>query len=108
MKVNLIEPGYMQTDFLKPQSLGLPTGAADGYTAIRDMTAAHRATPGTQLGDPAKAAAAIISTVVIGDALLQQLLGSDSLAIAAGALEAMTAEIVAGRSLAVTSDTPES
>ena len=108
VKVNLIEPGYMQTDFLKPQSLGLPTGTADGYTAIRDMTAAHQAMPGTQLGDPAKAAAAIITTVVSGDAPLHQLLGSDSLAIAAGALDALTSEVEAGRSLAVTTDIPQS
>ena len=108
VKVNLVEPGYMQTDFLKPQSLGLPTGTADGYTAIRDMTAAHQAMPGTQLGDPAKAAAAIITTVVSGDAPLHQLLGSDSLAIAAGALDALTSEVEAGRSLAVTTDIPQS
>ena len=108
VKVNLIEPGYMQTDFLKPQSLGLPTGTADGYSAIRDMTAAHQAMPGTQLGDPAKAAAAIITTVVSGDAPLHQLLGSDSLAIAAGALDALTSEVEAGRSLAVTTDIPQS
>lgn len=107
VKVNLVEPGYMQTDFLKPQSLGLPTGTADGYTAIRDMTTAHQAMPGTQLGDPAKAAAAIISVVVTGDAPLHQLLGSDSLAIAAGALEGLTAEIERGRSLAVTTDIPQ-
>ena len=108
VKVNLVEPGYMQTDFLKPQSLGLPTGTADGYTAIRDMTAAHQAMPGTQLGDPAKAAAAIITTVVSGDAPLHQLLGSDSLAIATGALDALTSEVEAGRSLAVTTDIPQS
>ena len=108
VKVNLVEPGYMQTDFLKPQSLGLPTGTADGYTAIRDMTAAHQSMPGTQLGDPAKAAAAIIATVVSGDAPLHQLLGSDSLAIAAGALDALTSEVEAGRSLAVTTDIPQS
>ncbi|KQO07597.1 short-chain dehydrogenase [Agreia sp. Leaf244] len=107
VKVNLVEPGYMQTDFLKPQSLGLPGRAADGYTAIRDMTAAHQAMPGTQLGDPAKAAAAIISLAVTGDAPLHQLLGSDSLAIAEGALAALTAEVEKGRALAVTTDIPQ-
>jgi NAD(P)-dependent dehydrogenase (short-subunit alcohol dehydrogenase family) len=106
VKVNLIEPGYMQTDFLKPQSLGLPTGTADGYTAIREMTTAHQAMPGTQLGDPAKAAAAIISVAVTGEAPLHQLLGSDSLAIAAGAVDGLMAEIERGRSLAITTDIP--
>lgn len=107
VKVNLVEPGYMQTDFLKPQSLGLPGSVADGYTAIRDMTTAHQAMPGTQLGDPAKAAAAVISLAVTGDAPLHQLLGSDSLAIAEGALQSLKSEIEKGRELAVTTDIPQ-
>ena len=107
IKVNLIEPGYMQTDFLKPQSLGLPSGTADGYTAIRDMTAAHQAMPGTQLGDPYKAATAIIAVATTGDAPLHQLLGSDSLAIADGAIEGLATEIEQGRALAVTTDIPQ-
>jgi NAD(P)-dependent dehydrogenase (short-subunit alcohol dehydrogenase family) len=107
IKVNLVEPGYMQTDFLKPQSLVLPSGTADGYTAIRDMTAAHQAMPGTQLGDPAKAATAIITVAATGKAPLHQLLGSDSLAIAGGAIESLTTEIEQGRALAVTTDLPQ-
>lgn len=104
VRVNLVEPGYMQTDFLKPQSLALPTAAADGYGAVREMTETHQAMPGTQLGDPAKAAAAIITVVVEGAAPLHQLLGSDSYAIATGASEALAAEIETGRILAVTTD----
>jgi NAD(P)-dependent dehydrogenase (short-subunit alcohol dehydrogenase family) len=104
INVNLVEPGYMQTDFLKPQSLGLPSGIADGYTAIRDMTAAHQAMPGTQLGDPSKAATAIITVATSGNAPLHQLLGSDSLAIAGGAIEGLASEIEQGRALAVTTD----
>ncbi|GAA1614448.1 SDR family oxidoreductase [Actinoplanes couchii] len=68
VKVNLVEPGYTRTDFLRPSSLGLPAAAVDGYQAIRDMTEAHLAMPGTQLGDPVKVAAAIIRVAVDGDA----------------------------------------
>jgi NAD(P)-dependent dehydrogenase (short-subunit alcohol dehydrogenase family) len=107
VKVNLVEPGYMQTDFLKPQSLGLPGRVAEGYTAIRDMTTAHQGMPGTQLGDPVKAAAAIIAIAVTGDAPLHQLLGSDSLAIAEDALQTLTSEVERGRALAVTTDIPQ-
>lgn len=106
--VTIVEPGYMQTDFLKPVSLGLPATTAAGYSAIREMTAAHQAMPGTQLGDPAKAAAAIIEIAVKGDAPLHQLLGSDSYAIATGAVEALRAEIEAGRALAITTDISQS
>jgi NAD(P)-dependent dehydrogenase (short-subunit alcohol dehydrogenase family) len=104
--VNLVEPGYMRTDFLKPVSLGLPAVAADGYEAVREMTAAHQAMPGSQLGDPARAASAIIALAVAGDAPLHQLLGSDSLKLMAGRLEALAADVEAGRELAVTTDIP--
>lgn len=104
ISVTLVEPGYMRTDFLKPVSLGLPAATASGYQAIREMTATHQAMPGTQLGDPAKAAAAIIGIAVSGRAPLHQLLGSDSLSLAGAALEALEADIEAGRALAVTTD----
>lgn len=104
--VNLVEPGYMRTDFLRPVSLGLPDATIDGYAAIREMTAAHQDMPGTQLGDPARAAAAIIALVDSGDAPLHQLLGSDSLALIEGALASISEQVEAGRSLAVTSDVP--
>ncbi|MFD1714654.1 SDR family oxidoreductase [Amnibacterium flavum] len=107
IRVNLVEPGYMQTDFLRPQSLGLPSSTVDGYSAIREMTRVHQAMPGTQLGDPSKAASAIIAIAEDRSAPLHQLLGSDSLAIAAGAVSAITAEIEAGRSLAETTDIPQ-
>lgn len=102
--VTLVEPGYMRTDFLKPVSLGLPTATASGYQAIREMTATHQAMPGTQLGDPAKAAAAIISVAVSGHAPLHQVLGSDSLSLARTALDALAADLQAGKALAVTTD----
>jgi len=104
IRVNLVEPGYMRTDFLRPVSLGLPGSTVAGYESIREMTTAHQAMPGTQLGDPARAAAAIIAVADSGDAPLHQLLGSDSLDLIAGRLESLAAEVDAGRALAVTSD----
>lgn len=104
VKVNLIEPGYMRTDFLTPHSLGLPTTTVDAYQAIREMTEAHKAMPGTQLGDPAKAAAAIITVATTGTAPLHQLLGSDSIGLAEARLDTLKADIDAARALAVTTD----
>ncbi len=104
IKVTLVEPGYMQTDFLKPVSVRLPERATSGYDAVRDMTAAHQAMPGTQLGDPAKAAAAIVAIARGNNAPLHQLLGSDSYALARTAVDALTADIEAGRDLALTTD----
>jgi NAD(P)-dependent dehydrogenase (short-subunit alcohol dehydrogenase family) len=104
IQVTLVEPGYMRTDFLRPQSLGLPSSTVDAYPAIREMTEAHRAMPGTQLGDPARAAAAIITVATTGDAPLHQVLGSDSLGLAEARLKALSSDIDAGRRLAVTTD----
>jgi NAD(P)-dependent dehydrogenase (short-subunit alcohol dehydrogenase family) len=104
IKVNLIEPGYMRTDFLMPHSLGLPAGTVDAYPAIREMTEAHLAMPGTQLGDPALAAAAIITVAVTGTAPLHQLLGSDSLGLADARIDTLKADIDAARALALTTD----
>jgi NAD(P)-dependent dehydrogenase (short-subunit alcohol dehydrogenase family) len=106
IKVNLVEPGYMRTDFLRPVSLGLPASASESYPAIREMTEQHRAMPGTQLGDPARAAAAIIKVAAQENAPLHQLLGSDSYALAGAQLEALRADIEAGRVLTVTTDIP--
>lgn len=107
IEVTLVEPGYMRTDFLRPVSLGLPTATDRGYESIREMTDAHLGMPGTQLGDPARAAAAIISVAGSGKAPLHQLLGSDSLALAAARVESLAGDIEAGRALAVSTDIPQ-
>ncbi|ONI75410.1 short-chain dehydrogenase/reductase [Kribbella sp. ALI-6-A] len=107
IEVTLVEPGYMRTDFLRSHSLGLPATTVDAYPALREMTSAHQAMPGTQLGDPAKAAAAIITVATTGGAPLHQLLGSDSLGLADARLEALRADFTAGRALARTTDIPQ-
>ena len=104
IKVSLVEPGYTRTDFLRPVSLGLPAATADGYGAIREMTDAHLAMPGTQLGDPIWVAAAIIAVALDRQAPLHQVLGSDSYALAKARLEALENDIEAGRELALTTD----
>ena len=68
------------------------------------MTDAHLAMPGTQLGDPARAAAAILSIAETGAAPLHQILGSDSYALATARVQALGADVEAGRALAATTD----
>jgi NAD(P)-dependent dehydrogenase (short-subunit alcohol dehydrogenase family) len=104
IRVNTVEPGYMRTDFLRPVSLGLPSSTSDAYPAVREMVEQHLDMPGTQLGDPAKAAAAIITVATSGDAPLHQLLGSDSVSLADARLQALADDFAAGRALAVTTD----
>ncbi|WP_045746950.1 SDR family NAD(P)-dependent oxidoreductase [Actinoplanes rectilineatus] len=104
IEVNLVEPGYTRTDFLRTHSLGLPSSTVEGYAAIREMTTAHLAMPGTQLGDPVKVAAAIIAVGSGGGAPLHQLLGSDSHGLAQARIKALTEDVEAGRALALGTD----
>lgn len=106
IRVNLVEPGYMRTDFLAPHSLALPGDTVEGYGSVREMTSAHQAMPGTQLGDPVRAAEAVVRVVEAGDAPLHQLLGSDTLSLVEGQLEALRADLEASRALAVATDVP--
>ncbi|MEU4591261.1 SDR family NAD(P)-dependent oxidoreductase [Micromonospora aurantiaca (nom. illeg.)] len=107
IKVTVVEPGYTRTDFLRTSSLGLPARTTDGYEAIREMTEAHLAMPGTQLGDPVKAAAAIVEVAVGGRAPLHQVLGSDSYDLAKARVATLPADIEAGRELALSTDADE-
>lgn len=102
--VHLVEPGYMRTDFLRPVSLGLPAATSDAYPAVRAMVEQHLGMPGSQLGDPGRAAEAIIEVATTGDAPLHQLLGSDSLALADGRVQTLAAQVQASRARAVTTD----
>ncbi|BCY10678.1 SDR family NAD(P)-dependent oxidoreductase [Actinoplanes sp. L3-i22] len=104
IRVNVIEPGYTRTDFLGASSLALASNAGDGYPAIREMTSDHLKMPGTQLGDPVRAAAAIIRVADDGGAPLHQLLGSDSYGLAKARLDALTADVEAGRELALSTE----
>jgi hypothetical protein len=68
------------------------------------MVKAHLAMPGTQPGDPDKAAAAIVAIAQKGDGPLRQQLGSDSSSFAAGKADALKADIEAARELANSTD----
>ena len=104
VKVSIVEPGYFRTSFLTPDSLALPAVTMDAYPAIREMTQSHLALQGSQLGDPVKGAAAIIKIAVAGDGPLNQLLGSDAYQYAQARIAALTADMEAGRELALTTD----
>lgn len=104
VRVTIVEPGYFDTDFLTPASLQLPSATTDAYPAIREMTQAHLGMPGTQPGDPARAAEALIEIARRGDGPLRQQLGSDSANLAQSKVEALQADLAAARELAVTTD----
>ncbi|WJL94658.1 SDR family NAD(P)-dependent oxidoreductase [Microbacterium sp. ET2] len=104
IRVTIVEPGYFDTDFLTSRSLQQAEHPIDAYPAIRDMIATHQAMPGTQLGDPARAAAAIQTIAERGDGPLRQQLGTDSSGFARDRAASLAAEIEIARELAVTTD----
>lgn len=95
VKVTIVEPGYFRTDFLTTDSLALPAATTDAYPGLREMTENHLKLQGSQLGNPVKAAEAIIRRVVSGEGPLRQLLGSDAHAYATAKVDALRANLEA-------------
>ncbi len=104
VRVTILEPGYFDTSFLTEGSIEITARAGDAYPAVRSMIDAHLAMPGTQPGDPDRAAAAIVAVAVRGDGPLRQQLGSDSSTLAEERAAALSAEVMAGRALARSTD----
>jgi NAD(P)-dependent dehydrogenase (short-subunit alcohol dehydrogenase family) len=79
IKVTIIEPGYVRTNFLNSGSVATPENPIAAYTALAEERRKHREdVPGTQIGDPEKVAEVIINTAQISEPPLRLLLGSDS------------------------------
>ncbi|NAZ85426.1 SDR family NAD(P)-dependent oxidoreductase [Kineococcus indalonis] len=105
ISVTIVEPGYFNTSFLTADSLSVTDTAVEGYEPIREMISQHQRMPGTQPGDPDRAAQALIALArANGAGRLRQALGSDSLRIARSALTARLAELEEGADLARSTD----
>jgi NAD(P)-dependent dehydrogenase (short-subunit alcohol dehydrogenase family) len=92
--VHLVEPGYFDTDFLTRHSLALPAST----------TEAHLQMPGSQPGDPDKAAAAMVAIATRDGGPFRQQLGADSAGLAQAKVDALAADVAAGREFALTTD----
>jgi len=102
--VTIVEPGYFDTAFLTKDSLVLTEDRSNAYPAISEMIATHQAMPGSQPGDPDRAAAAFVTIAQRESGPLHQQFGSDSSGLAEGKAESLRADIVAGRELAHSTD----
>lgn len=79
IKVTIIEPGYVRTNFLNSGSVATPENPIAAYTTLAEERRKHREdVPGTQIGDPEKVAGVIINAAQLSEAPLRLLLGSDS------------------------------
>ena len=106
VKVTLIEPGYFRTNFLTGGSLASARAPIAAYDQIRGVHEAHERIDGTQLGDPAGAARAMITVVAQDSPPLRLLLGSDALAYARAKLGALAQDFDRNQALTQSTDYP--
>jgi NAD(P)-dependent dehydrogenase (short-subunit alcohol dehydrogenase family) len=105
IKVTLIEPGYFRTNFLNNGSVILPGNQLIEYTALNEVKHKHlNEIPGTQLGDPEKAAEAIIAITQLTQPPLRLLLGSDALQYANYKISLLQADFEAFKEVSASTD----
>jgi NAD(P)-dependent dehydrogenase (short-subunit alcohol dehydrogenase family) len=99
-----VEPGGFRTDFAGRSLTQSAEAIADYAETAGKRRKEHDTAHGTQPGDPAKAAQAIITVVTSPDAPELLLLGTDALAAIGGVLGGQRAEIDAWRGLSASTD----
>ncbi|MGW8280210.1 oxidoreductase [Sphingomonas aurantiaca] len=108
LKVTAIAPGGFRTDFLTDHSVRR-SQVADAYVdSVGKSLAYLDAMAGRQIGDPARAAAAILTLVDAPEPPLHLLLGSDALRRGREKLDAVIEEIDRWKDLTRSTDFPES
>lgn len=102
--VTAVAPGGFRTDWAGRSMQRSPRSIAD-YDALFDpIRQARQERSGKQLGDPAKAAKAILTLVDLSDPPAHLLLGSDAISLVRDKLIAMTADIDRWESLTRSTD----
>jgi NAD(P)-dependent dehydrogenase (short-subunit alcohol dehydrogenase family) len=102
--VMAVEPGGFRTDFAGRSLAGSSSSIADYDETVGPRRKANDRVHGTQPGDPAKAADAIIEAVTSGDAPALLLLGNDALSGFEQVLDAQRAELEKWRKLSASTD----
>ena len=92
IKVTVVAPGAFRTNFLTGDSLALPENPIADYDGVRESHERYLKMDGEQIGDPEKAAAAMIAVVAMPNPPLHLLLGNDAFNRANVKLEALNKE----------------
>jgi NAD(P)-dependent dehydrogenase (short-subunit alcohol dehydrogenase family) len=102
--VTAVAPGSFRTDWAGRSMVRTPRSIAD-YDALFDpIREARHAKSGRQLGDPLKAARAILTLIDAPSPPAHLLLGSDALAQVRGKLDRLNAELSAWQTLTLSTD----
>ena len=105
LKVTTVAPGAFRTDFLSDHSIRKSASAAEGYgETAGKMLDAFKSMDGRQLGDPARAAEAILKLTDAANPPLQLLLGSDAWKRMHARQEAAEAEMAEWREISLGTD----
>ena len=108
IKVTVVAPGAFRTDFLSPHSIRKSAGAPDDYSDSVGRTMSRLdAMAGKQLGDPARAAQALLAAVDAKQPPLHLLLGSDALLRAREKLDTVIEEMDLWEEVTRSTDFPQ-
>ncbi|SFO24254.1 NADP-dependent 3-hydroxy acid dehydrogenase YdfG [Paenimyroides ummariense] len=105
VNATVIYPGYFRTDFLTGGSLRTPENEIDAYTTARQNQKMHEQDiNGNQMGDPEKAAVAMIELAEMQNPPVHLVLGSDAFQMANNKLSTLQNEIYDFKTLSTSTD----
>lgn len=104
VKVTVVAPGAFRTSFLTPDSLILAANPIAEYEEVRTIHRKYLKMDGQQIGDPEKAAAAMISLASMPNPPVHLLLGNDAFQRANTRLAALQKEFNDWKAITISTD----
>ncbi|MDQ0639035.1 NAD(P)-dependent dehydrogenase (short-subunit alcohol dehydrogenase family) [Pedobacter sp. W3I1] len=107
IKVTVVAPGAFRTSFLTTDSLTLAANPIAEYEEVRAIHSKYLKMDGQQIGDPEKAAAAMISLASMPNPPLHLLLGNDAFQRASTKIESLQKEFRDWKAITISTDFDE-
>jgi len=107
VKVTVVAPGAFRTSFLTADSLILAENPIAEYEEVRNIHSKYLKMDGQQVGDPEKAAAAMISLASMPTPPVHLLLGNDAFQRANNKVESLTKEFKDWKAITISTDFDE-
>ena len=107
VRVTIVEPGSFRTNWAGRSMVRSDRSIADYDELFEPIRAARQTASGNQLGDPAKAAEAVLEVIDAEKPPVHLVLGSDALRLVASGRAAVAADIEAWEELSRSTDFPD-